>query len=150
MESMECQQDNTGDWCNTCNNKRFQIEFDKWTSGNSSNGFHLLYLKGGFYKETWSDGHIKSLENKLKNYKQIDVIDKATNINFIQYDPKITYPQAKYTNFHSLKPTKPKKVETNIHDRKQKFLMTVLASDLNTSNDLITLEFVIWHSQKIK
>src|SRR5947207_881863 len=32
---IECQQTNTGqNWCQTCNSKRFQQNFDKWTSGN--------------------------------------------------------------------------------------------------------------------
>src|ERR1043166_1066835 len=31
----ECSQPNTGgNWCRSCNSKRFQQEFNKWTSGN--------------------------------------------------------------------------------------------------------------------
>ncbi|RHZ68628.1 hypothetical protein Glove_294g112 [Diversispora epigaea] len=52
--------------------------------------------------------------NRLKN--QIKKADKATK-NFIQYDPKITHPQAIYTSRHLS--FKLKKVETIIHDTKQ-------------------------------
>src|ERR1700722_15556178 len=34
----ECKQPNTGDhnWCRSCNSKRFQQDFENWTSGNSN------------------------------------------------------------------------------------------------------------------
>src|SRR5436853_541525 len=30
------------DWCQHCNSKQFQQDFDKWTSGNEKNGFHVV------------------------------------------------------------------------------------------------------------
>jgi hypothetical protein len=89
----ECKQPNTGyiggyDWCQSCNGKLFQQNFQNWTSGNNDidelikktqleakNYKEVLewieydrfenieYLaKGGFgttYKATWKDGYIK-------------------------------------------------------------------------------------------
>ena len=85
----ECNQPNTGyRWCQTCNSKHFQTDFNKWTSGNKeldefiqkfqSNATrkeevlewipyekfsNVEYLaKGGFgtvHKAEWIDGHIK-------------------------------------------------------------------------------------------
>src|SRR5579871_4988730 len=84
----ECKQPNTGDyWCQTCNGKRFQENFGKWSSGNQEvdeliqkiqlnakrdkeviewieyyRFENIEYLaKGGFgttYKATWKDGFI--------------------------------------------------------------------------------------------
>ena len=84
----ECKQPNTNyDWCQSCNRKRFQQNFQNWTSGNhdideliqrtqldAKNYKEILewigydrfenieYLaKGGFgttYKATWKDGYI--------------------------------------------------------------------------------------------
>ena len=88
----ECKQPNTGmwasyGWCQTCNGKRFQVQFTKWSSGNVDvdeliqrtqlkakdireviewieyDRFeNIEYLaKGGFgttYKATWKDGYI--------------------------------------------------------------------------------------------
>jgi hypothetical protein len=85
----ECSQPNTGDgpWCQPCNSKHFQQDFNKWTSGNKEvdeviQNFQLNatsykevlewipyekfedieYLaKGGFgtvHKAKWFDGHI--------------------------------------------------------------------------------------------
>ncbi|GES73181.1 kinase-like domain-containing protein [Rhizophagus clarus] len=84
----ECKQINTGkNWCHTCNSKRFQQNFDNWTSGNddidkliqnaqlsAENHYQVLewisfnrfnkpkYIaEGGFgkvYKASWKDGHI--------------------------------------------------------------------------------------------
>ena len=86
----ECSQLNTGyKWCQSCNSKHFQQDFNKWTSGNkeidefiqnfqlnATNLFEVLewipydrfenikYLaEGGFgtvYKAEWIDGYIKS------------------------------------------------------------------------------------------
>jgi hypothetical protein len=85
----ECNQPCTGyDWCQSCNSKHFQQDFNKWTSGNkeinefiqnfqlnATNIFEVLewipydrfenikYLaEGGFgtvYKAKWIDGYIK-------------------------------------------------------------------------------------------
>jgi len=85
----ECKQPNTGlVWCQSCNGKRFQQNFQNWTSGNhdideliqrtqldAKNCTEILewikydkfenieYLaKGGFgttYKATWKDGYIR-------------------------------------------------------------------------------------------
>ena len=84
----ECSQPNTGyNWCQSCNSKHFQQDFNKWTSGNKEidefiqnfqlNATHwtdvlewipyekfedIEYLaKGGFgtvHKAKWIDGHI--------------------------------------------------------------------------------------------
>src|ERR1700722_14928337 len=85
----ECKQPNTGSyhWCQSCNGKRFQQNFQNWTSGNhdideliqrtqlnAKNDEEVIewieydrfedikYLaKGGFgttYKATWKDGYI--------------------------------------------------------------------------------------------
>src|SRR5687767_4487990 len=87
----ECGQLNTGRiyWCQSCNSKRLQQDFNKWTSGNkeidecirnsqlNATGFHELlewvpydkfenieYLsEGGFgtvYRAKWNDGFITS------------------------------------------------------------------------------------------
>ncbi|RHZ57702.1 hypothetical protein Glove_384g12 [Diversispora epigaea] len=64
-----------------------------------------------YFKNNYNDNEIK---------KQIDKANEANklNENFIQYDPKITHPQAIYTSRH-LSFLKPKTVETIIHDTKQ-------------------------------
>jgi hypothetical protein len=84
----ECRQPNTGyDWCQSCNSKHFQQDFNKWTSGNKEiDGFiqnfqlnatcseevlewipyykfkNIKYLaKGGFgtvHEAIWIDGNI--------------------------------------------------------------------------------------------
>ncbi|RHZ53219.1 hypothetical protein Glove_444g24 [Diversispora epigaea] len=65
----------------------------------------------GYFNDNYNNNEIK---------KQIDKANEANklNENFIQYDPKITHPQAIYTSRH-LPFLKPKKVETIIHDTKQ-------------------------------
>ncbi|RHZ46841.1 hypothetical protein Glove_606g176 [Diversispora epigaea] len=97
---IECNQDNTGrNWCNSCNAKRFQNEFDKWTSGDSEIDKFILHIqlnankhqgilewipfdrlddvtyvaKGGFsivYKAKWIDGHILSWNYETKNWNR--------------------------------------------------------------------------------
>ncbi|RHZ76604.1 hypothetical protein Glove_195g26 [Diversispora epigaea] len=94
----KCHLGNTGrNWCHSCNSKRFQNQFDKWTSGdgeidsfiqqiqlNANNYLEIIewipfgrlenvtYIaKGGsstVYKANWLDGFIKSY-NKKKWYK---------------------------------------------------------------------------------
>src|SRR5215469_14062404 len=84
----ECNHKNTGiNWCKACNSKRFEQNFENWTSGNVdidkfiqetqqlSNSFHKVlewipydrfydvkYIaKGGFskvYRANWMDGYI--------------------------------------------------------------------------------------------
>ncbi|RHZ86491.1 hypothetical protein Glove_50g75 [Diversispora epigaea] len=96
----ECQQANTGlKWCNSCNSKRFQEEFHKWTSGDKEidefiqriqlmannheeviewipfDGLkNITYLtEGGFssvYKAIWPVGYIDSWNYKEKNWKR--------------------------------------------------------------------------------
>ncbi|RHZ77272.1 hypothetical protein Glove_183g1 [Diversispora epigaea] len=106
----DCQQDNTGPkWCNTCNSKRFQSEFNQWTSEDAEidefiqktqliatkyeeviewipfNRFsNIKYLdKGGFGKvfmATWSDGYIISWNSQEKIWKsQQNVCLKSLN-----------------------------------------------------------------------
>ena len=95
----ECNQENTYDgyWCKACNAKRFQQNFEKWTSGNvdidkfiqetqlsANNQYEVLewipydrfcdikYIsKGGFgkvYRANWIDGPIKHWD--YKNWKR--------------------------------------------------------------------------------
>ncbi|RHZ83511.1 hypothetical protein Glove_91g35 [Diversispora epigaea] len=96
----ECQQAKTGlKWCNSCNSKRFQNEFNNWTSEDAEiDQFiqqtqlkatkygeiiewipfdrlkNIVYLtKGGFstiFKALWLDGYIDSWNNKQKNWKR--------------------------------------------------------------------------------
>ncbi|RHZ86534.1 hypothetical protein Glove_50g61 [Diversispora epigaea] len=96
----ECQQANTGlKWCNSCNSKRFQEEFHKWTSDDKeidvfiqqiqlmTNNYEeviewipfdrlknvVYFAKGGFstiYKALWLDGYIDSWNYKEKNWKR--------------------------------------------------------------------------------
>jgi hypothetical protein len=94
----KCKQQNTGyEWCNTCNSKRFQSKFDKWTSGDiefdkfiqqiqleAKNCIDVIewipfdkfkdvtYIaKGGFgtvSKAIWIDGCIFSWDDNNKNW----------------------------------------------------------------------------------
>ncbi|RHZ84298.1 hypothetical protein Glove_84g27 [Diversispora epigaea] len=96
-----CQQDNTGpQWCNTCNSKRFQSEFNEWTSEDAEidefiqktqltatkyeeviewipfDRFNnIKYLdKGGFGKvftAVWSDGYITDWDSQSKIWKRL-------------------------------------------------------------------------------
>ena len=99
----ECSQPNTGyDWCQSCNSKHFQQDFNKWTSGNKEidefiQKFQLIathdeevlewipyekfsdikYLaKGGFgtvHKAKWIDGYIWHWDiNRTKWYRNYD------------------------------------------------------------------------------
>src|SRR5436305_796916 len=99
----ECNQLNTYyDWCQPCNAKRFQQNFQNWTSGNHNidefiqktqlkgrNNFEVIewveynrfenveYLaKGGFgttYKAIWRDGYIRSWDSKNNQWKREDI-----------------------------------------------------------------------------
>ena len=94
----ECNQENTGyKWCKSCNAKRFQQNFENWTSGNvdidkfiqdtqlsADNECKVLewipydkfrdiqYIaKGGFgkvYRANWIDGYIWKWDNKNQNW----------------------------------------------------------------------------------
>ncbi|RHZ88318.1 hypothetical protein Glove_23g151 [Diversispora epigaea] len=96
----DCQQDSTGPkWCNICNSKRFQSEFNEWTSEDveidefiqktqliATNCEEVIewipfdrfnnieYLdKGGFgkvFRATWSDGYIESWDSQGKIWKR--------------------------------------------------------------------------------
>src|SRR5438045_7553881 len=96
----ECKQlDTIGDWCQSCNAKRFQQNFQNWTSGNHDidefiqktqlkarnhreviewveyNRFEdVEYLaKGGFgttYKAIWKDGYIRSWDSENNQWKR--------------------------------------------------------------------------------
>ncbi|RHZ88208.1 hypothetical protein Glove_25g26 [Diversispora epigaea] len=96
----ECHQNNIGfNWCHPCNAKKFQNEFDKWTSEDkeidefiqqiqlNANKFqeivewipfekleNITYLtKGGFgtaYKAKWLDGPIYSWNYKVENWNR--------------------------------------------------------------------------------
>ena len=95
-----CRQPNTSFfWCQNCNSKRFQRDFDKWTSGNNRiDKFiqetqlkakwyreviewvpydrlrNIEYLaKGGFstiYKAIWLDGHIDHWSDSKQNWER--------------------------------------------------------------------------------
>uniref|UniRef100_U9U8R1 Protein kinase domain-containing protein n=1 Tax=Rhizophagus irregularis (strain DAOM 181602 / DAOM 197198 / MUCL 43194) TaxID=747089 RepID=U9U8R1_RHIID len=99
-ECEECKQKNTGSgYCKTCNVKRFQQNFQNWTSGNndidkfiqdnqlSANfydqvlewiPYNKLYdieyiAKGGFgkvYRAKWIDGYIDGWDNKNENWER--------------------------------------------------------------------------------
>jgi len=96
----ECSQPNTGgNWCQSCNSKHFQQEFNKWTSGNkeidefiqkfqlnTTNRHEVLewipydrfenieYLaEGGFgtvYKARWIDGNILNWNNSQNKWRR--------------------------------------------------------------------------------
>src|SRR5436189_3174402 len=102
----ECKQPNTGGysvqtWCLSCNAKRFQQNFQNWTSGNHNidefiqktqlkarnykeviewveyNRFeNVEYLaEGGFgttYKAIWKDGHIRYWDSENNQWKRKD------------------------------------------------------------------------------
>ncbi|RHZ84529.1 hypothetical protein Glove_79g13 [Diversispora epigaea] len=98
---MKCFQFNTGEnWCHLCNTKKFQNEFDKWTSGNREidefiqqiqlnankcqeiiewipfdRFANVIYLaKGGFgtvYKARWLDGPIRYWDYKVENWNRV-------------------------------------------------------------------------------
>ncbi|RHZ45208.1 hypothetical protein Glove_687g7 [Diversispora epigaea] len=65
----------------------------------------------GYFKDNYNNNEIKQQADKANGANKL-------NKNFIQYNPKLTYPQAIYTSRH-LPFLKPKKVETIIHDTKQ-------------------------------
>jgi hypothetical protein len=95
-----CEQLNTGEnWCQTCNSKRFQEKFNKWTSGNkdvdkfiqnnqltAKNYYQLLewipyerfykieYIaEGGFgkvYKANWKDGYISHWDTNKNQWRR--------------------------------------------------------------------------------
>src|SRR6266536_4032616 len=97
LSCKECNQANTAfDWCKACNAKRFQQNFEKWTSGNvdidkfiqdtqlSANYYcevlewipfdrfyDIEYIaKGGFgkvYRANWINGYIDKWDNKNQN-----------------------------------------------------------------------------------
>jgi hypothetical protein len=97
---VECKQINTGkNWCQNCNSKRFQQNFDKWTSGNDNidkliqnsqltakSYYHILewipyntfgkskYIaEGGFgkvYKATWRSGNILHWDRDKQQWKR--------------------------------------------------------------------------------
>src|SRR3984957_4777858 len=98
----ECKQSNTGySWCQPCNAKHFQQDFENWTSGNSDvdeliqksqlnaktldeklewieyNKFeNIEYVaKGGFgtiYKATWKKGRILSWNCETNQWNSTD------------------------------------------------------------------------------
>ena len=105
----ECSQPNTGHgWCQSCNSKHFQQDFNKWTSGNKEidefiQNFRLNatckeevlewipyekfenieYLaKGGFgivHKAKWIDGYIEYWDINKNRWKR-DTTEYASNV----------------------------------------------------------------------
>jgi hypothetical protein len=97
----ECKKINTGyDWCNACNAKHFQQDFENWTSGNTdidkciqdtqllAKGHHKIlewipydklhdieYIaKGGFgrvYSAKWIDGYVQSWDCENKCWRRV-------------------------------------------------------------------------------
>src|ERR1051325_1697131 len=87
-------------WCQNCNSKRFQQDFNKWTSGNelidnfiqdaqlkASDNYQVIewipynrfrniqYLaQGGFstiYKAIWLDGYIENWDREKQQWKRV-------------------------------------------------------------------------------
>ena len=106
----ECKQPNTyyyiDYWCQSCNGKRFQQNFQNWTSGNhdidefiqrtqlkAKNHKEVIewieydrfenieYLaKGGFgttYKAIWKDGYIQYWDSENNQWKRVGIVDVA-------------------------------------------------------------------------
>ncbi|EXX64677.1 Kic1p [Rhizophagus irregularis DAOM 197198w] len=120
----ECNQPNTHvNWCKECNSKRFQKNFDNWTSGNecidkfiqeaqleAKNRYELLewipYTKlrnikflaqGGFstvYRGIWLDGLITNWD-----YEKQDWNRDTYEINYEVNDPKIKNPLKSNENY---------------------------------------------------
>ena len=95
----ECKKNTYFHWCNECNAKHFQQNFENWTSGNddidklikeaqlSANNcekvlewipynrfYEIEYIaEGGFgtmYKTKWIDGRIRNWDNENQNWKR--------------------------------------------------------------------------------
>ena len=136
-----CRQKNTGrSWCQNCNSKRFQRDFDKWTSGNgridklikktqltaSENKIiewipynrlrNIEYLaKGGFstiYKAIWLDGHIYHLNDSKQNWERYN-----TNLFYSDYDTE-----------------KQKDIKSPLNENEEQGYSVVLKSLNNSSN----------------
>ncbi|GBC39299.2 kinase-like domain-containing protein [Rhizophagus irregularis DAOM 181602=DAOM 197198] len=119
---IECKQENTGhNWCQTCNSKRFQNDFNNWTSGNDDidkfiqntqlsawDSYQLLewipydkfskvkYIaKGGFgqiYKATWKDGYIFHWDVSKNQWKRFsEKSNKFVALKSLNKSQKITY-----------------------------------------------------------
>ena len=115
----ECKQPNTGDyWCQSCNGKRFQQNFQNWTSGNhdideliqrtqlkAKNNRKVIewieydrfvnieYLaKGGFgttYKATWKDGYIQYWDSENNQWERY-TYDKLVALKCLHNSQDIT------------------------------------------------------------
>jgi hypothetical protein len=102
---VECGQPKTGDhWCQSCNSKQFQQDFNKWSSGNKEidefiQNFQLnanckeevlewipyekfkdikFLAKGGFgtvYRAKWIDGYIRYWNNDQNKWKRNYYVD---------------------------------------------------------------------------
>src|SRR6266496_3459281 len=66
----DCKQPNTGyDWCQNCNSKRFQQDFNKWTSGNE---FIDKFIQDAQLKARNHDEVIKWIPyNRLRNIQYL-------------------------------------------------------------------------------
>ena len=100
----ECNQENTGyRWCNACGAKRFQQNFENWTSGNNdidkfiqntqllkhnftykvlewipyNRFYNIKYIaKGKFgktYRANWIDGCINEWDDKSQNWNRYNI-----------------------------------------------------------------------------
>ncbi|GES73217.1 kinase-like domain-containing protein [Rhizophagus clarus] len=117
---IECKQVNTGlNWCQTCNSKRFQQDFNNWTSNNSDidkfiqnnqlsakNEHQLLewipydrfydieYIaKGGFgkvYKATWKDSNISHWDANEHRWKRHNRHNKYVVLKSLHDSQNIT------------------------------------------------------------
>ncbi|GBC39698.2 kinase-like domain-containing protein [Rhizophagus irregularis DAOM 181602=DAOM 197198] len=77
---LECKQINTGNnWCKTCNSKRFQQNFDNWTSEwiPYDRFINPKYIsEGGFgkvYRATWKDGYISHWDTRKNQWGRSNV-----------------------------------------------------------------------------
>ncbi|RIA85007.1 kinase-like domain-containing protein [Glomus cerebriforme] len=115
----ECNQENTGyEWCNACNAKHFQQNFENWTSGNddidkfiqnaqlSAVGYYKVlewipydrfykfeYIaKGGYgkvYKANWIDGYIGYWDDENQNWQRYQ-LNKLVALKSLNNSENIT------------------------------------------------------------
>ncbi|RHZ82110.1 hypothetical protein Glove_114g166 [Diversispora epigaea] len=92
MKCKGCQQENTGlNWCNFCNSKRFQTEFDKWTSHDKEIDQYIQQMQLNA-KRFLNGYHLKGLPMIKRDYvclKQLNIFDTNTFIQEIKHQLKV-------------------------------------------------------------